>query len=45
MDDRFTQQLKKGVLEMLVLELICQKGSYGYELLPPERSFSRVSSS
>ena len=33
MDDRFTQQLKKGVLEMLVLELICQKSSYGYELL------------
>ena len=23
MEDRFTQQLKKGVLEMLVLKLIC----------------------
>ena len=33
MDDRFSQQLKKGVLEMLVLELICAKSSYGYELL------------
>lgn len=33
MDDRFTQQLKKGVLEMLVLELICQQPTYGYELL------------
>ena len=33
MDDRFSQQLKKGVLEMLVLELICKKSSYGYELL------------
>lgn len=33
MDDRFAQQLKKGVLEMLVLDLICKKSSYGYELL------------
>lgn len=33
MDDRFSQQLKKGVLEMLVLELLCRKPGYGYELL------------
>ena len=33
MDDRFLQQLKKGVLEMLVLELVCQGPTYGYELL------------
>lgn len=33
MEDRFSQQLKKGVLEMLVLELLCAKTSYGYELL------------
>ena len=33
MEDRFSQQLKKGVLEMLVLELICRKETYGYELL------------
>ena len=33
MDSRFSQQLKKGVLEMLVLDLICQKPTYGYELL------------
>lgn len=33
MEDRFAQQLKKGVLEMLVLDLICKKSSYGYELL------------
>ena len=33
MEDRFTQQLKKGVLEMLVLNLICAKPAYGYELL------------
>lgn len=33
MDDRFSQQLKKGVLEMLVLKLICVKPTYGYELL------------
>lgn len=33
MEDRFSQQLKKGVLEMLVLELICSGPTYGYELL------------
>lgn len=33
MEDRFSQQLKKGVLEMLVLELICTGPTYGYELL------------
>ena len=33
MDDRLLQQLKKGVLEMLVLEIICQQPTYGYELM------------
>ena len=33
MDDRFLQQLKKGVLEMLVLDTVCKGGTYGYELL------------
>ena len=33
MEDRFSQQLKKGVLEMLTLELICNRPTYGYELL------------
>ena len=33
MEDRFSRQLKKGVLEMLVLQLICEKPAYGYELL------------
>ena len=33
MDDRFLQQLKKGVLEMLVLETVCRESTYGYELL------------
>ena len=33
MDDRFLQQLKKGVLEMLVLDTICKKATYGYELM------------
>ena len=33
MEDRFTQQLKKGVLEMLVLQLICENPTYGYQLL------------
>ena len=33
MEDKFVQQLKKGVLEMLVLNKICQKTTYGYELM------------
>ncbi len=33
MEDKFAQQLKKGVLEMLVLKLICAGPTYGYELL------------
>ena len=33
MEDRFLQQLKKGVLEMLVLETICAGPTYGYALL------------
>ena len=33
MEDKFSQQLKKGVLEMLVLKLICGGPTYGYELL------------
>lgn len=32
MDDRFSQQMKKGVLEMLVLDCICRGSNYGYEL-------------
>ena len=33
MEDKFLQQLKKGVLEMLVLLTICNKNTYGYELM------------
>ena len=33
MDDRFARQLKKGVLEMVVLGLVCARPTYGYELL------------
>ncbi len=33
MESRFSQQLKKGVLEMLVLKLICDSSTYGYALL------------
>lgn len=33
MEDRFLQQLKKGVLELLVLQAICRGPTYGYELL------------
>lgn len=32
-EDRFARQIKKGVMEMLVLELLAQKPNYGYELL------------
>lgn len=40
MEDRFTQQLKKGVLEMLVLKLICDRPTYGYELLSRLKTIS-----
>lgn len=40
MDDRFSQQLKKGVLEMLVLELVRDHPTYGYELLTTLRERS-----
>ena len=33
MEDKFSKQLKKGVLELLVLEQICTHPTYGYELL------------
>lgn len=33
MENRFIQQLKKGVLELLVLKLVCDSPTYGYELL------------
>ena len=33
MEDRFLQQLKKGVLEMLVLKRIAEGAAYGYELM------------
>lgn len=31
--ERYKQQFKKGILEMLVLKLISQKRTYGYELI------------
>lgn len=40
MDDRFLQQLKKGVLEMLVLDTVCKGSTYGYELLTGLKSRS-----
>ena len=33
MEERFLQQLKKGVLELLVLQMICRGPTYGYELI------------
>ena len=41
MDDRFLQQLKKGVLEMLVLDTVCKGSTYGYELLNGLKARSR----
>ena len=43
MEDRFYQQLKKGVLEMLVLKLIHERPGHGYELISrlKERSLGR----
>lgn len=32
MEDKFTQQMRKGVLGMLILKLICQEPSHGYGL-------------
>lgn len=42
MDDRFLQQLKKGVLEMLVLDAVCKGSTYGYELLTGLKARSDV---
>ena len=33
MESRFSRQMKKGVLEMLVLGLVCEQPGHGYELL------------
>ena len=32
MDARYERQMKKGVLEMLVLHTVCQGQTYGYEI-------------
>ena len=40
MEQRLLQQLKKGVLEMLVLKLICIEPTYGYALLSKLRECS-----
>lgn len=33
MDNKFAQQLKKGVLDMVVLRLVEEKSTYGYEII------------
>lgn len=33
MEDRFRQQIKKGVLDMVVLGLVAEKSTYGYEII------------
>ena len=37
MEEKFAQQLKKGVLDMVVLKLISRKQTYGYELLQEQQ--------
>ena len=44
MDERFLQQLKKGVLELLVLQTICRGPTYGYELIAQLGSLFKVRS-
>lgn len=41
MEDRFYQQLKRGVLEMLVLKLISERPGHGYELIQRLQERSR----
>ena len=41
MEDRFLQQLKKGVLELLVLGTICKNPTYGYDLMARLREGSQ----
>ena len=43
MEDRFSQQLKKGILEMLVLMLVCREPTYGYALQNQLKELSRGS--
>lgn len=33
MNQKYEQQMKKGVLEMLVLQLLAEKEKYGYQLI------------
>ena len=33
MDSRFARQMKKGVLDMVVIRLVAEKETYGYELI------------
>ena len=33
MENKFIQQMKKGVLDMIVLNIIRKKHTYGYELI------------
>lgn len=40
MEDRFSQQIKKGVLGLLVRKLVCDRDRYGYAL---QKSLAEVS--
>ncbi len=33
MEEKFRQQIKKGVLDMIVLRLVAEKPTYGYEII------------
>lgn len=40
MEDRFSQQIKKGALGLLALKLVCDRDRYGYAL---QKSLAEVS--
>lgn len=40
MNDKYEKQMKKGVLEMLVLSLLCQEPKYGYQIIQEMREKS-----
>lgn len=33
MDEKYEKQMKKGILEMLVLKLVCEEPKYGYQII------------
>ena len=40
MNDKYEKQMKKGVLDMLVLKLLCKEQKYGYQIIQELREKS-----